>query len=188
LREPVQAWREVLEREQSAALAKFRAISGDIESRLPARDAQQPAQQTMRRATLPVALSDARIAEQPVTACPPRSAGEAAHSWTAPSHQEMDGYPLTNDVTRARAATCAAQDGEVDALALSQLMSKIRDVWPWRKLHFQLDADGVQIWLRDSTLKPEDASLKDAIAQLRNALSERGYRLAAFTLNGIRLI
>jgi hypothetical protein len=67
-------------------------------------------------------------------------------------------------------------------------MSKIRDVWPWRKLHFQLDADGAQIWLRDSTLKPEDASLKDAIAQLRNALSERGYRLAAFTLNGIRLI
>jgi hypothetical protein len=47
-----------------------------------------------------------------------------------------------------------------------------------------VDADGVHVWLRDTTIDAQDTLLFGWIGQLHQMLAQSGMRLASFTLNG----
>lgn len=57
--------------------------------------------------------------------------------------------------------------------------------WTSRNLHFMRVDDGMQVWLRDSTLAADGTALAQCIADLRQVLAGLDLRLAGFTLNGL---
>lgn len=189
------AWRKVFEREQMAALARFRSV---------------PAGTPHEHGAAGVAGDSAACAKPaPAGSNPgqPRPAGAAsagspasgATRWAAPGTAASDaGGRLEREmatvapaVSLAAARSPATASGSAKPLAGPEAASVAAATalveWPCRKLHCMADADGVHVWLRDAGLAPDDAAVVDMRTRLRQVLAQSGARLASFTLNGIAI-
>lgn len=193
----IDAWRRVFDREQLAALARFRPVAGGADSRDPEgsgsghavdghayRRDDASSGRTGRQAdgTKAVSASDA---ERIAPARMPCFAAARAPFSGATTMQ----LPAVIGPADANASATAdvAPPRSASPAALQAALADAANAWPLRRLHARLAEDGVEVWLRDARLAPDDAALEAEIAALRQTLREAGYRLAGFTLNGIRL-
>ncbi|MBK4735701.1 hypothetical protein [Noviherbaspirillum pedocola] len=191
------AFRRLLDREQMAALNRFRAVpvdtrmasakasnaESDKRANYPA-DAAPEAGKSVAYATSDI-TSMQRNRSRYSPSMPPAAALSLRSTTTLPNGAATPATPQL-DAARTAPATNAAIE-----IAETVLRPNVVDTgfpWPLRKLHCQLEEDGVHVWLRDLTQQPDDTALEASIVTLRRTLESAGYRLAGFTLNGVRLI
>jgi hypothetical protein len=191
----IDAWRKVFDREQMAALALFRPVTGSADSRdaegsAPDHALERHACRQDKASSAPAGRqTDGAIEASASDAGRTAPAGmrsvaavrapfSTGTTTRAPAVIEPAGANAAEDVATPRCASPAA---------LQPALADAGDAWPLRKLHARLGEDGIEVWLRDARLAPNDSALDADIAALRQTLREAGYRLARFTLNGIRL-
>jgi hypothetical protein len=193
---PTDAFRRLLDREQMAALARFRAVPGGARVPSPgAGDADVGKRGAGRNALAPQAPASRVALALPEHACAvPDWSGAAPTADIAAAISTRPAQPLdatTIAAPRIEAPGPVTPHGAAPEPVLAALRATCVDAsqpWPLRKLHCRIEDDGVHVWLRDGAQRSGDAQLEAGIAALRQALQEAGYRLAGFTLNGIRLI
>lgn len=190
----VSAWRRVFEREQLAALDRFRSVAAD----------------DMRSAGADGATGGQRKCAVPVSSCAAVAPVRHASALAIAIAGAMPAEPGPEQHTGARATPATPALGPGAALCAGQALARalaamelayappaaatmlapalaLSGEWPWRKLHCMADADGIHVWLRDASLGGDDGALLEWIARLRAALAQSGARLASFTLNGIAI-
>lgn len=187
----VSAWRRVFEREQLAALAKFRsvvtgnpggpsaysmpygqpdrtaAVSADALSTLSGRTSWPGGESADVTPGRP-----AHYAGFPSAAKPSMPAGER---WTG---------VWLSQATASKPSEKAVQSFLPPAALHQAAAPTSSGEWPWRRMHCMVDADGVHVWLRDTTIDAQDTLLLEWLGQLHQTLVQSGMRLASFTLNG----
>lgn len=190
------AFRRLLDREQMAALNRFRAVPGNTRMASPTAGSAD----SDKRATYPADATQDAVASDAYAKGDIMSA-QPNRTWYSPSAPPAAALPLrsTNALTvgavppaapQYEAASAARTTASAIGIAETALRPNVLDTgfpWPLRKLHCRLEEDGVHVWLRDLTQQPGDAGLNASIVTLRRVLENAGYRLAGFTLNGVRL-
>jgi hypothetical protein len=186
----VSAWRRVFEREQMAALAEFRSVPTGSARGMGAYSAPcgQP------DCAVPVA-TDGPLTLSGHASPPGRESANAILAKPAPySHFLNTVKPSMPAGERwagvwggqmpAGLPSAEAVQVPLASAALHQAALTSSGEWPWRRLHCMVDANGVHVWLRDTTIGAEDDVLLEWLGQLLQALAQSGARLASFTLNG----
>jgi hypothetical protein len=190
----VSAWRRVFEREQLAALAKFRSVAmgGGREAGAYGMQSGQPGAAVAN-------AKDAYLA--PSSAHPGQPGGGSAFgmqarptlygnflSYIKPSMVAGEIWTgVWGGTTATRTPSPETVQAPLAPAASPQAALLSSGDWPWRKLHCMVDADGIHVWLRDATIDADDNALLEWIGQLHQALAQAGARLASFTLNGIAI-
>lgn len=186
----VSAWRRVFEREQLAALAKFRSVTtgnpGDSSAY------SMPHGQPERTGAV---SADALSTPSGRTSWPGGESADVtrvrpAHyaSFPGAAKPSMPAGERWAGVWLGQATTSKPSENAVQSFlapaALHHAATASSGEWPWRRMHCMVDADGVHVWLRDTTIDAQDTLLFGWIGQLHQMLAQSGMRLASFTLNG----
>lgn len=189
----VLAWRLVFEREQLAALARFHSVTAVGEGGQNAGSAASG--QSGRAVANGTGAFPATALHADVQAVKHIGAASARPGRGANLGTRVTS-PMSPDETCARsfAGQTPVRAPAARALPVPHASAAVANAvlapaaeWPWRKLHCIVDAEGVHVWLRDASLKPEDEMLLAWIAGLRQALAQSGAKLASITLNGIAI-
>lgn len=189
----VSAWRRVFEREQLAALAKFRSVATWHPRELSAYS--MPHGQPDR--TGPVA-ADALSTPSGRTSWPGGESADVtrvrpAHyaSFPRAAKPSMPAGERWAGVWLSQATTSKPSENAVQSFlapaALHHVATASSGDWPWRRMHCMVDVDGVHVWLRDTAIGAGDTLLLEWIGQLHQMLAQSGMRLASFTLNGVAI-
>jgi hypothetical protein len=182
----VAAWRQVFEREQMAALGKFRSVAAPVS--LPRSSPASAAAHVQGDANgnaprLPAGTSRLAPVAIPATGTPPQVMPAAAPSLSRSAPPLPSPAAAASTLQPALDSLPGDQSGHAErssALPLSTLMEK----WPSRKLHSMASAEGLHLWLRDASATPQDPALQCWLGDLQHTLGATGTRLASFTLNG----
>lgn len=185
----VAAWRQVFEREQMAALDKFRSVPAPacLPAQSPPRAAPRfPAKGSA--ATPPSAGAASRVA--PAAA---RVSGTPSGLLPATAPSVSRSGPDIAPATPAAGTPQPALDGlrgnparhaEPDSMPALPALTALTENWPSRKLHGMASAEGLHLWLRDAGATPQDPALQRWLRELQRFMGATGMRLASFTLNG----
>ena len=190
----VSAWRRVFEREQMAALAKFRSVAtGNSEdvgaySMPPSRPVHTAA--VSAAAVLPPSGQTGRLGGGNMDIAPGTPAHHASFSPDAaklsmPAGERWAGLWLSQALSSHPPEKSVQLLHALTATHLTAPTSP--GEWPWRKMHCMVKPDGVHVWLRDTAIGAGDTLLLEWIGQLHQMLAQSGMRLASFTLNGVAI-
>ncbi|WP_151448612.1 hypothetical protein [Lacisediminimonas profundi] len=198
-------FRSVPAPDSSAAPADIRpSLSGTVETASGAAGIFEALRQPgVAQATAGPAGSSA--ASAPASAASQLASQRASQPYSRPdlrSHVELNSQPHSQpQPASAAAATTAAAQAATTGPAMPATAQALIGIdvsaaaptlatsipWPSRNLHFVRVDDGMQVWLRDSTLAGDGRALAQCIADLRQVLAGLGLRLAGFTLNGLHI-
>jgi len=190
----VSAWRRVFEREQMAALAKFRSVATGSSEDVGAYST--PPRQPVRTeavsaaAVLPPSGQTGRLGGGNVDIAPGTPAHHASFSPTGAKPSMPAGERWAGLWLRQALSSSPAKESmqSLHALTAPHLTAPTTPgEWPWRKMHCMVKADGVHVWLRDTAIGAGDTLLLEWIKQLHQMLAQSGMRLASFTLNGVAI-
>lgn len=215
MQQGVEAWRMALEQEQQAALRRFRSVPAPDPSAAPAgtrtslpgaaaaASGPVPISAALRHPGAPQATAGkagSYAASAPASAASQLSAKPASPLASQQySQPDLRPHSQPQPASGAAAATTAAVQAATTGPAMTApVQASIgRDLsaaasafatslaWTSRNLHFMRVDDGMQVWLRDSTLAADGAAVAQCIAELRQVLAGLDLRLAGFTLNGL---
>lgn len=189
----VSAWRRILEREQLAALAKFHSVAEGGEQGMGGAGTPyaQPrlAVPVMADAPLTSSRNAVRSGPESVQASWARSAlyqnPNNFGNQSTPSGELYTGVRTSQTSTRTLSAE--GMPARLASSVLTNAAMRLSAEWPLRKLHWIADADGIHVWLRDTSMGAQDDVLREWIVQLRQTLTQSGARLASVTLNGVAI-
>ncbi len=186
------AWRQAFDREQMAALDKFRSVK-----------APGFAAVSSRGGAAPVAASDVNssLATAGTAAASRPASGPAANSvrgqqaqaaWLPAARLSSRQLPPPPSQALSGRSSAGPAPLAVQTESKSGVANDIRTAlpagmlarWPWRKLHCMADADGLHLWLRDADATQHDPALQRWLRELGGALAAAGTPLRSFTLNG----
>ena len=182
----VGAWRQVFEREQMAALDKFRSVAAPVS--LPKPSARRAAPHAHANGSAnappePVGASRVAPVAAPATGRPPQARPASAPPLSRSTPPLPSPVPAAGTQQPAPDSLPGDQTRHAErssALPLSTLMEK----WSSRKLHSMASAEGLRLWLRDASVTPQDPALQRWLSDLQHTLGASGMPLASFTLNG----
>lgn len=184
----VSSWRKVFDREQMAALDKFRSVEAPA---LASGSRARPGPGAVGSVTAQPALSRVSAPGGPGGAAAPAvsvSSEAQPVAMPAASRASLQYFPApgsTGFPSRANVAGMPVRSGDgMGAAPLSAPIAALLEKWPSRKLHCMASADGLHLWLRDSSVVPHDPALQRWLSDLQGALALTGIPLASFTLNG----
>ena len=188
LADGVTSWRKVFDREQMAALDKFRSVEAPALARMAS---ARPGPGGVGGGNVQPALTEAAT-----TSGPGKAAASAARfspgaqltmmpAASGASPQYFPAQGSTGFSSRAVLAGMPVRPGEgAGPMSLAAPLAALLEKWPSRKLHCMARADGLHLWLRDSSVVPHDPALQRWLTDLQGALAMTGMPLARFTLNG----
>ena len=182
----VAAWRQVFEREQIAALGKFRSVASPVSLPRSSPGTATPQAHADAKADAPpspVGASRVALGAAPATGTPlqGRPVDAPSLSGSAPPLPSSAAVASTQQPALNRLPSDPTGRAErSSALPLSALMEK----WSSRKLHSMASAEGLHLWLRDASATPQDPALQRWLSDLQHTLGASGMPLASFTLNG----
>jgi hypothetical protein len=186
LPDAVSSWRQVFDREQMAALDKFRSV-------------EAPAFATTSRERLaPGAAGGASAPPPPPAARSAAASGPAAATAPGgnPPHEERGTFIPAGSLTSSRGlpgpalasfpprATRGGLPAALVDVVIASAAPLLQEKWPSHNLHWTAGIDGLHLWLRDSGAMPHDPVLQRWLNDLQGALAAAGIPLAGFTLNG----
>lgn len=188
------AWRRVFEQEQSEALARFRSVPVGAQARAAEGGNARGAVRPVARRACACGMDAARLAPtRPEAGAAQYARGAGPAMSGTPSAalgaqvEAAVGIPAPPASPASEFAPSDSVAAAIDA-SLRAAWTDAGEAWPLRKMHLQIDENGVHVWLRDARLAANGAAQGANMEMLRQTLAQAGYRLAGYTLNGIRLI